>query len=123
MNPKSGWFSFGIARRKEKKGQSDNGIEYDCDKFYGISTGSQRWLDDRYISKRASKRKKQRKINKQIDLDHFKSLKDGEIDIFVDPEIGEFKMCIVGNCDEDKEVVVNGIHKSGKRDGWVPQLL
>ena len=83
--------------------------------YYGVSCWSQ-W----YLNGNMSRGVLGEKIKNKIDLKHFESLTDGEIDIYVNDVSGEFKMCMVGNCDEHKEVVIDGINKSGNKDGWVP---
>ena len=112
INPNAEWFSLGIVRPREES-DYDDGIKYMDLCFYGASTSSQWWLNGKFIFGIDLR------IKEKIGMNHFKVLKDGEIDIYVDPEGGELKMCVVGIAGEDKEVVINGINESENKDGWV----
>ena len=116
LNPNLEWFSIGIARKNTKDHRNT---------FYGVSRTSQWWLNGKWTD--SLKGRKGGRIKKRINMQHFKSLKDGEIDIYVNLEVGELKMCIVGDCNEDKEVVINGINEAEQdygigNDPWVPRL-
>ena len=111
LNPKGDWFALGIIAKKE----CNMNAAYDSKTFYGASTADQWWLNGGYGSNREE-------IKKRENIYSFVYVKDGEIDIYVNNETNQLKMCLVGASYENKEVVIDGIDKSGNKDGWVPSI-
>ena len=70
----------------------------------------------------ASQGKKGETVKRANMRQHYRVLEDGEIDMYVNAQSGVFKVCIAGDLCDDKEVIFNGIDKSGNEDGWVPAV-
>ena len=62
------------------------------------------------------------KANK-INTKHFVSSTEFEIDIYLDLEANQLKICLVGELSEDKEVKIWGFeHETKSESGWVPHF-
>ena len=122
INPKingrgSKWFCWGVSARKRFK----SGSACLSKSYYGISTNNCWWLDGRNTYEKIGHNKE--KIREKISFSHFGDLTDGEVDIYMDCDAGILRICVVGMLQEDKEVEISGLDKSGNNDGWVPNLL
>ena len=44
------------------------------------------------------------------------------IDIHLDCEKGQLRLCVVGNCDSQHEAILNGLNEFENKKGWVPHF-
>ena len=113
-NPTQGWFCWGITTEKKF-----NKNPWNHKSFYGVGTGSYWNLGGKEIY--GLKSSMNGKIRARIGLQHFK-MKKGEVDIYLDVDKRIFKLCVVGACDKEGEVYIDGLVKPPNNDGWVPHL-
>ena len=104
-NPKKVWFCWGVSAKILMSRYA-----YSCQLFYGVSTYDQWWGNGSWLAS-----------HKKNNIEHFQ-FEQGEVDIFLDATNGIFKLCVVGMKGDDKELVIEGMNKSGNKDGWVPNI-
>ena len=106
------WLMFGISAKKSFGDVRDD----KDDTFYGVDINGFNRVHGNPGSGKA-KRKREK------DMEYLRKLKEVEVDIYVDDIKGVFKACIVGQSSQDKEIFIQGIDKSGNKEGWIPHLI
>ena len=120
MNPRLKFFCWGVSA-KRKFGE----YPWSEKTFYGIDTADNNdsfVIDGKSCYKLVGRNGS--KIRKRVSLTHFLE-KKVEVDIYLDVDQGILRFCVVGVCDEDKEVYIEGLRwwPWMNNDGWVPHFL
>ena len=108
INKGRAWVTFGVSeKRKFNEGVAQNTV-------WGIAY-NQCW----YAEGHKHSYSLHKKYHNQAQLSHFNQ--SNEIDIYLDCDKGEMKLCVVGECVDEKEAQFFNMPINAKH-GWVPHI-
>ena len=108
LNPQRSWMMWAVSRKEVFQ-------DYSYDFAWGISYDNQWFPWDHDLQGNGV-------VNNEIDLHHFHKEKC-QVDILLDVDKKELKICLVGECSQDKEAKITNISYLDNTDkGFVPHL-